>query len=486
MSELTDAIAAHARTSPDAPALVWHDEVTTYGELFAGAEAHRAELAALHLPPADPVGIVAAKSPEAVALILGCLLADRPFLLPSPALPDEVLTRLLGQAGCRHVLGSARPAGTPDTTDAFTVPVGTTFMLTTSGSTGLPKVVPLERGAIDRFVAWAGEAFDLRPGSTVLNFAPLSFDLCLLDVWSTLAHGGRVVLVDPDRATNGAHLLELVVRYDVDVIQAVPMFYRLVHDAARDERPLSTMVTHALFTGDAMPQQLLGELPAMFPKARLYNVYGCTETNDSFVCEVREPADGASIGLPLPGVSALVIDDNGLPLTGVGTGELLVSTPFQTAGYLDRQRFADRFTAHPTGADNRRYFRTGDLVRREADGRVHLVGRRDHQVKIRGVAINTAEVEHVLLRHPSVIEAAVIAEPDPVAGRRLVAHVRRAAAGDGAAPVNSLTLREHCARRLPRAAVPSVLRIVDAPLPRTSTGKVDRIALTNSGKATAA
>src|SRR5690606_13731176 len=124
----------------------------------------------------------------------------------------------------------------------------------------------------------------------------------------------------------------------------------------------------------------------------------------------------------------------------------------------------------PTGADDRRWFRTGDLVHRDADGRIVVVGRVDFQVKVRGVAINTAEVERALLAHPEVLEAAVVAVPDPVAGRRLLCAARRSP-GSG---LNSLGLRGHCAALLPSAGIPSEMWIVDAPLPKTSTGKVDR------------
>jgi len=144
--------------------------------------------------------------------------------------------------------------------------------------------------------------------------------------------------------------------------------------------------------------------------------------------------------------------------------------PDEPVGVLATKSPADKFVAHPQGRDDRCYFRTGDLVRRDAQGRVFLVGRSDFQVKVRGVAINTAEVEQVLLEHPDVLEAAVVARPDPLTGRRLVSAVQRAPSSG----LNSLALRAHCARRLPQAAVPATMQIVDEPLPKTSTGKVDR------------
>ncbi|WP_081236259.1 AMP-binding protein [Streptomyces viridosporus] len=465
------------RERPDAPALVRHGRETTYRELYGQALEERERLASLGLRPGEPVGVLAAKSPAAVALVLACLLARRPFLLPSPQLAEAQLTALFAQAGCRHVLaprGAGQPPRAVPSATADPLPEDTTFLLTTSGSTGLPKIVPLGREAVDRFTDWAASAFGIGAGTTVLNHAPLNFDLCLLDVWTTLAHGGRVVLVDPDRAVDGRHLLDLLTRHQVQVVQAVPMFYGLLLQACRRTPLTLPSVRHAVFTGDAMPEPTLAELPRLLPAARLYNVYGCTETNDSFLHEV-DPAEAGPVplGTPLPGVKALVVDAHGREVTGPGTGELYVRTPFQSAGYLDAERRREKFTAHPLGGDDDVWFRTGDLVRRGTDGLLRLTGRSDFQVKVRGVAVNTAEIEQVLLRHPAVLEAGVTARPDPLTGRQLVAGVRRTP-GSG---LNSLLLKEHCARSLPRAAVPAVLRVVDGPLPKTTTGKVDRTAL---------
>ncbi|MFC8538568.1 AMP-binding protein [Streptomyces sp. NPDC057249] len=471
------------RERPDAPALVWHGEETSYRELYESAGRERERLALLGLPAGEPVGILAEKSPDAIALVLGCLLAHRPFLLPSPHLGEQLLTQLFAQAGCRHVVapgGEPRSVPAPARSAAYPVPPRTAFMLTTSGSTGLPKTVPLDEQAVDRFVTWAGPAFAVAPGTTVLNYAPINFDLCFLDVWTTLAHGGRVVLVDPDKAVDGRHLLDLLLRHDVEIVQAVPMFYRLVLDAARRAGVLLPSVRRAAFTGDVLPERTLAELREVLPAARLTNIYGCTETNDSFTYDVDTTATvfgPLPIGTPLPGVSVLVLDADGREVTGPGAGELHVRTPFQTAGYLDPARSRDRFTGHPLGHDDGTWFRTGDLVRRDADGLLYLTGRSDFQVKVRGVAVNTAEIEQVLLSHPAVLEAGVAAEPDPLTGKRLVAGVRRAP-GSG---LNSLLLKEHCARSLPRAAVPGVLRITDEPLPKTATGKVDRTALDRLG-----
>ncbi|GAA3725266.1 AMP-binding protein [Salinactinospora qingdaonensis] len=485
MSEAIDccaAFVAHAQRRPQAPALVYNGQEISYGDLYDMARRQQARLEQLPADPAEPVGIAGKKSPAAVALILGCLLARRPFLLPSATLGEQLLGELFSQAGCRHVLvpdaAEQSPAASWEIETGATLPLPEgageiSFMLTTSGSTSLPKVVPLGRDAVNNFIGWAGAAFNIQPGTTVLNYAPLNFDLCLLDIWTTLAHGGRVVLVDPDRAADGRHLFDLLATYHVHVAQAVPMFYGLLLEAAQRFEQSFEGVEHVMFTGDAVPEHTLAELPHLFPKARFHNIYGCTETNDSFIHEIDPTGALATplpIGTPLPGVDAVIVGSDGTVLEGEGDGELYVSTPFQSVGYLDPARRAAAFVSHPQGDNNRSYFRTGDLVHRDANGRVHLVGRSDFQVKVRGVAVNTAEVERVLLEHPSVLEAAVLAQPDSVYGRRLVSAVRRAPDSG----LNSLTLRGHCARHLPQAAIPAQLRIVDDPLPKTPTGKVDR------------
>ncbi|MFF4922558.1 AMP-binding protein [Kitasatospora sp. NPDC001261] len=479
---LPDAFTAHARTRPDAPALLWHDQSVSYRELAQAADAERARLNALDLAPGEPVGLYAVKSPAAVALVLACLMERRPFLLPSPQLAPALLAALFAQAGARRLLAplgqdAPRLPALPHPAPVPTLAAGTSFMLTTSGSTDLPKIVPLAQGAVDRFTAWAHDTFDLGPGRTVANYAPLNFDLALLDVWATLAAGGTCLLIDPAHALNARHLLAQLIRHRPHVLQAVPLAYALLVQAAGTAHVLDS-VEHAAFTGDAIDARTLAALPALLPGAELYNIYGCTETNDSFLHRLDRLDAAAAlpvpIGTPLPGVRTLVATADGTPLDGPGSGELYVSTPFQAAGYLDRSRDTGRFTTQPEGAgEGRRWFRTGDLVTRDEAGRVHLTGRADFQVKVRGVAVNTAEIERVLLAHPDVREAAVAAASDPLTGKRLHAAVQRTPGST----LNSLVLREHLARNLPRAAVPEKLAIHDAPLPKTATGKVDRKAV---------
>ncbi|HWF54454.1 MAG TPA: AMP-binding protein [Solirubrobacteraceae bacterium] len=483
----TKSLAAHfteqVLRAPDAPALIWDGQATSYGELAAMAQRASEEHDLAGLPADRPVGIRAKKSPEAIALILACLQDGLPFLLPSIELAAETLAKLFAQAGVSTVLSPSGPRSdsaaslralveAPESIDAPPSewpPVGgadgVTFMLTTSGSTGLPKIVPLRAEGVDAFTDWAAEQFGIAPGTVVANYAPLNFDLCLLDIWTTLKHGGCVVLVDQDRATQSPYLSGLIRDKGVNVLQAVPMLYRLLIDVHRETGDVFETVRHVITTGDKMPATSLAELPTLFANARYYNIYGCTETNDSFMHEFLGLRDGqvpanVPIGEPLPGVITHVQED----------GELLVRTPFQTRGYLKASLNPERFTE----LDGVSYYRTGDIVRRQDDGSLTLQGRADFYVKVRGVRVSTQVVEQAIQEHPEVVEVGVVAIEDELAGKRLCAIVRK----EPDSALNSLKLRQHCMTRLARTEMPSKITIGTDPLPKTSTGKVDRKAIT--------
>ncbi|GAB2701816.1 AMP-binding protein [Kitasatospora kifunensis] len=474
------------RLRPTAPALLWHAGEVSYAELYALAGAAAARIEA-SVAPGRPVAMVAKKSPQSIAVVLAALLLGRPVLLPAAELGARAMARLLADCGAHRLpepveLTGSRLSAPPYEWDR---PAEPALLLTTSGSTGLPKVVPLGGAALERFTDWAAGHFGIGPDTTVLNYAPLNFDLCLLDIWTTLSRGGCVSLVDQDLAANPAHLLALFRARPVQVVQGVPLLYQLLAQAAESgtgeggidasgigdggEQPFAA-VEHAILTGDAVTEQIFAPLPALMPRASFHNVYGCTETNDSFV-HLIDPADPmphgtVPIGRPAAGVRALLLAEDGSVLTGPGRGELVVATPFQATGYLNAELDRGVFVERPDG----RYYRTGDLVRRHQDGVLTLEGRGDFVVKVRGVRVNTVEVERALCSHPETLEAAVLALPDQAAGTLLHAVVRRAA-GSG---LNTLALRQHAAGLLPRAALPSTLDLVDTALPRTSTGKLDR------------
>lgn len=437
------------RHRPDATALIWRGEHTTYRALYEAAGRERERFAVLGIAPGDTVGILARTSPAAIALVLACLLSKRPFLLPPPALPAALLNDLFARAGCtrvltpgqdhgqaqaqgqgqEHVVPVRRPAGhvpgygrgrrpaRATTAGVPHRPAGepAAFMLAASGSGGPPRIVPLDHRAVDRCTGWAAGAFGIEEGTNVLSHAPLHSGLSLLDIWTSLASGATVVIAQTATTADGPGLLELFTRHGVHVVQGPPALYGLLADAARRTGTTLDGVRHAVFTKGALPDRVLAVLPHLFPGARLHNVYGCTETGASFIHEVDTGATvfpPVPIGRPLPGVRALVVDARGTPVKGPGTGELYVATPFRSpGGHLNRTRRRTTPTPTPgtgntptatatataiatvTGTatgEERTWFRTGDLVRRDVDGLLHLAGRGAQRTPARPAARRTA------------------------------------------------------------------------------------------------
>ncbi|MEV8016085.1 AMP-binding protein [Streptomyces sp. NPDC086554] len=469
-------VLAHAGRTPEASALLWNGTAVTYADLaeLSQQAADRIGLSALQRNA--PIGLRVRKSPDSIAMILACLAAGRTVFLPSPELGHDVLDRLSRRAGCPDLLTTGDgPTDLLTTRDgpppAAAVPPDTSLLLSTSGSTGLPKLVPLGAAAVDRFTAWAAESFGIGPGTRVLSHAPLNFDLALLDIWATLRRGGCVILVDPERAANPRYLAKLLHDTRPEVVQAVPMFFRLLTQASKDPKRIAD-VRHVLLTGDHAPRPLRGTIARMFPNALFHNVYGCTETNDSLVhsCTAEEAAEREvlPLGQPLPGVHMYLRESDAV-LAGPGIGELVVSTPFQAHGYLGSEAADESFFLEGPEPDARNWFRTGDLVRRTPDGELALVGRTDFQVKAAGVRVNVEEVERVILSHEQVLDAVVVAVPDTLAGTRLCALVRTRPE----VALSGLKLLAHCSARLARPAVPTV-RLTQDPLPVGPTGKPDR------------
>ncbi|MFE5600500.1 AMP-binding protein [Streptomyces coelicoflavus] len=480
------AISRHVQEQPDSTALVSAGRRVTYADLERLARRAAADLDGAGLGPVRALCVPAHKSPETVALLLAAWRRGINTLVPSAGLGAAALSTLIAQAhGPLSAVAApdgsvtlSREEADPALSEGFSAPdpEESLLTLTTSGSTGVPKLVPVRIAAFDRFGAWATGKFGIDGGAVSLSFSPLNFDLALLDVWTVLQAGGTVVLADAGASGDAGYLRDLAQDNEVTLVQGVPLLHRLLAAGGARYPAVRTVV----FTGEAVSEQGLRDAFAAYPAAGFHNVFGCTETNDSFIHDIDPGAyvHPLPIGAPIDGTDAvLLIEGSGGTevLRGPGTGELLVNTPFQTCGYLEQSRNAHAFMPDPRGG-GAMFYRTGDLVHRDADGRHFLQGRTDFQVKVRGVRTNTLEVETVIEAHPDVVEAAVVALPCPEAGTRLHAEVVRR---DGAS-LSSLGLRAYAAKHLPRHAVPSSVGLAGTPLPKTATGKPDRNSIRNT------
>ncbi|MEV8517137.1 amino acid adenylation domain-containing protein [Dactylosporangium sp. NPDC051484] len=469
--------------APDTVAVRCGAESLTYAELNRRADllatALRASgVRASGLPaadaPRDPVVAVAAhRDIDTIVALLAIWRAGGAYLTIDPEQPAERIARLIAGSGPVLAVGDAPwpdglrvlapPEATPEGAPVdHATSHGAAYVLYTSGSTGAPKAVVVDHEALAARVDWMRRDYQLGPGDTVVQLAPLAFDTHAEEIWPALGAGATVRLL-PDGPLSLTDVLASPAGADITVLDLPTAYW---HDlvAQIDAVAWPPRLRLVILGGEAVHAAAVGRWRTRFgDTVRLVNTYGPTEATIIATSTDLGPhdADGPpAIGVPLPGVRVAVVDAGLRPVPPGAYGELLLGGAGLARGYLGRDDLTrDRFVTW-RGA---RFYRTGDRVRLRADGRLGFAGRFDDQLKVRGFRIEPAEVENHLLACPGVTGAAVVAHDGA-----LVAYVT------GSAPADAL--RARLAAQLPGHMVPDRWIALDS-LPRTPTGKIDRRAL---------
>jgi amino acid adenylation domain-containing protein len=477
---LHEAFERQAARTPEALAATFGAESIGYGELNAHANQLARRLRQLGVGPEILVGICMQPSLRRLIALLAVLKAGSGYVPLDPDLPAERLAFMMDDANCLVVTvdsdSRAAVAGTSETlldvtadwpsalpvenVDSEVTPANVAYVIYTSGSTGQPKGVVVEHRNIDKLIAGALSIWKLAPAEPVLQFASLTFDVSVLDMFVALYSGATVVLTGRETRMSPPRLAELMRRRRVSWACLPPAVAGLLDG---DFPALRTLVT----AGEELPPEVLRKW--LRPGLRLYNGYGPTETAVlATVAELDGTIVPPPIGRPAPNYRAYVLDArlNAVPM-GVA-GELHVGGPGVARGYLNRPELtAERFIDDPFRPGERLY-KTGDLVCRLPDGQLQFLGRIDGQVKIHGQRIELGEVEAALVSHVAVAQAVVTVS----AARQLIGYVRLES-GTTTAPAE---LREHTARWLPSYMVPAQVVVVDE-FPLNSSGKIDKRAL---------
>ncbi|WP_280233192.1 non-ribosomal peptide synthetase [Nocardia cyriacigeorgica] len=374
-----------------------------------------------------------------------------------------------------HGPDGPRDAGTrPPCPPRHPRPGDPAYVIYTSGSTGRPKGVVVTHANVVRLFQATQRWFGFGAQDVWTLFHSIAFDFSVWEMWGALLYGGRLVVVDADTARAPGDFLEVLIRERVTVLNQTPSAFGLLTAAAAARTDAELAVRVLIFSGEALPPSLLGEWPARYPRQRLVNMYGATETTvltTGHVLDATPSGDalGGTIGEPIADLRCYVLDAALRPAADGIPGELYVSGPGVAAGYLRRPDLTSvRFVADPFGPPGAVMYRSGDLARRTAAGLEYL-GRADRQVKIRGYRIEPGEVEAALVRQPGVSAAAVVPEELAGIGLRLIGYV---VTDD----TDTAPIRAGLTELLPPQAIPALLIPIPA-LPLTGNGKVDRRAL---------
>ncbi|MGB5833945.1 MAG: amino acid adenylation domain-containing protein [Thiohalocapsa sp.] len=483
---------SRARAAPEAPAVIFNQEVLSYGSLDRQSEAWARLLLARGLGSGDRIAIFLDPGPGFVVAILGILRSGSAYVPLDARYPSERLNQMLEACGAAAVITTTShltnlPSSAPtallfdspgeDRSEEIELPRAASdqaaYVIYTSGSTGDPKGVLVTHGNLSASTS-ARLGFYDEPPKRFLLLSSFSFDSSVGGIFWTLCTGGTLVLSHSNAETNMALLGEILSRNGITHTLCLPSLYEMILAYVPVER--LTSLRTVIAAGEALPHTLVDLHSERLPKVRFFNEYGPTEA--TVWCTAAEVTDLGStgrtpIGKPIPGARTVLLDSRLRPVPDGLPAELFVGGAGVAAGYIGSPtEMAERFVRDPSDS-SRMLYRTGDLVRRQSSGLLEYIGRVDNQIKVRGYRIEPAEVEAVFARRSDIRQAVVIPYGTG-AQTGLAAYVVPKPESEHLPERESL--QAYAREMLPEWMVPSCYIMINA-LPRTTNGKVDLHAL---------
>jgi D-alanine--poly(phosphoribitol) ligase subunit 1 len=497
---LATSFALQAATHPPAPALFVDGNSYSYGEL-AEKTAHIAGWLSHHINESNPrVGILASRTLTAYTGVLGAAWAGATYVPLNPAFPTPRLRKILKQAGLqalivdqnglRHLKELAPdlpqekllllPADAPSPEEVYPCPLpvkvhrdALAYLMFTSGTTGEPKGINITVGNVQQMLTTLQSRYRIVADDRLSQFFELSFDPSVFDIFMALSAGASLHVVPEAQLTAPAHFIR---KHQLSIWSSVPSLIGMLEQMKLLKPGLFPTLRLSLFCGEALSTTSAESWQQTSPNSQVENLYGNTET--TVHCMMQNCADTdisthnrgiVAIGEPLPGLHAAIVDQKQQFLPSGVEGELAISGPQVSPGYLHQPELtAARFPTldHPTLGPSRWYL-TGDLSRQDESGRFHFLGRIDNQVQLRGHRIELDEIEHHLRKASGCENAiALFIEATDASEQQIIGIISCPEAEPG-------QLRDKMRAFVPGYMVPKKIIYIKS-LPRNSSGKIDR------------
>lgn len=521
---IRELISRQAEQNPEAVAIQAGDRALTFRELEASSWALSQELLSLGARPSEIVAICLPRSIDAIVAMLGIWKANLAYQPLDPTHPVDRLALLTADSSARFVVtwrrflpALAQSAAAPilmDAGEAWTtrdstpvdrkvtpfVPTKSSdlaYLLHTSGSTGEPKGVEIEHGAIANHAIALAKAMDLSAGDRLLHSITLTFDAAGEQIWPTLISGATLVILEEDHELSGPAIATRCMEDRITHLHLPTALWEHCVEAFAEKGPDAFGIESTLVGGDSpLVTRVEAWRHATGPSAIFLHAYGLTEatitsTLHKFEGTIEGQAEKGArlpLGRPLANTAIALLDRDLRPVPPGAVGEICVAGMGLARGYRDREeQTSARFVLAPSSPDGEigavapgeRLLKTGDLGRIRSDGELEFLGRADQQLKIRGLRVEPGEVEAVLSRHPAVRQVAVVGRPvgsnratEIEPSKQLVAFV---------VPPTGVRLcveelREFALLHLPATMAPAIIVPLEA-MPLTATKKLDRGAL---------
>jgi len=473
-------------------ALSFQEEKISYSSLNELANRIAHFLLAQDVKPGSIVAICLPRSILMIAALLGIYKAGAGFLAIDPDHPPKRIAYLLENAGVKKLITEAKyepifpkeiqclqlteiakyAAHNPA---VFVSGDHTSFVLFTSGSTGDPKGVVLTHKGLTNVILGLQEVIGFTQKDKLMMVTTIIFDLAQADILLPLVAGGELILTDTETAKNGAALLALIDKHKISYLEATPVTYRFMLDAGWEKKKNIQLTC----CGEPLPMDLAVQLKDRC--STLYNMYGPTEnTIYASYAKIENINSGITIGKPFPNTAIYIVDMHGNALPIGVPGELYIGGAGVAKEYLvDTILTNEKFIVHEQlDPIAKRFFKTGDIGYYNNEGEIVFLGRRDNQVKIRGLRIEMGEIEYQLRNIPDIKDAAVIVRDDANTGVKiLVAYVVTRVPGLPTPTQEEMaSWRAILETTLPKYYVPNIFVRVEK-MPLTASGKINRLQL---------
>jgi amino acid adenylation domain-containing protein len=522
-----------ASEAPDSTALVHEDVRWSYGALNERANRLAHHLRRGGIQVGDAVGVCIGRTPELILAVLGVLKSGACYVPIDPAYPVERILMMVEEVPrMRLVLvsretrarvdsrttlaldeewgsiaGSASsypegkapegkvpegkapegkaPAGKPPegNPEGVVGPRDLSYIVFTSGSTGLPKATAVMHQGWSNLLHWFVSEFSISREDRNLLVSSFGFDLTQRSIAMPLVAGGELHLL-PERHFDQGAVVGALQRSAISLINCSPSLFYPVAQAAAEQPTAQLPALRCVFLGgEPISSSRIAAWANLHPHAGILNVYGVAECSDVSTWYrlhdyQRYAASSVPLGIPIYNTAVYVADESLAGVPPGEVGEICVGGIGVGRGYVnDATLTAERFVEAPSDSGTAgTIYRTGDLGKTLPDGTLAYMGRVDHQVKIRGMRIELGDIEAALRQCPGVRDAVVTKRTFAEGDERLVAFLVEDTAGNGRGPTTAKRLRENLKRTLPEWMVPSLFLALQE-FPLNPNGKVDRTAL---------
>ena len=487
-----------AAQHPDLVAINDTSECLTYSELDQKSSWIASCIRSTGVRRNDLVVIYAENRKFIIECVLGILKAGAAFVPLSPSIPSKRLDALLSECAPKWAFVGPEsterfhPFAVQHSIQAISQDPGEncvsradsngddlSYIFFTSGSTGKPKAIAGRLKAIDHFIRWEIKTFGLGLETRVSQLMSPMFDAFMRDIFAPLCSGGTVCIPPSQEVLlDGRELAKWIEQEHIVLVHTVPSLFRSIINYSNGED--WTQLRYVLLSGEPLLPSDVRKWYELVGRQgpRLVNLYGPSETTMTKLFYMVKDTDQSRrvipIGKPMTGATAVALDQSGKVCAPGTVGELYIRTPFRSLGYYNRPALtAEVFVQNPFSQDSGDFvYKTGDLARPIVDGNFELVGRRDHQVKIRGVRIELGDVEKAISDCPGVAQTVVTVREDSPGDKRLVTYI----VSTESTQLTVDGLRDSLVERLPEYMMPSTWVMLEK-MPLTSNGKIDRKAL---------